>query len=153
MKRLMLATIIGIAVAVVAWHSASETRAVTADKAAMAPVESSMHEFMEYVFQPTYKRLKVNMASAPSDNQGWKAIKSDALILAEASNLILLRTAGKNQADWNAHGVQSREYGGQLYRAAKAKDFAAAKKLYAQMLNQCNACHKQFATGKYQLAP
>ena len=29
-----------------------------------------MHEFMEYVFEPNYKRLKVVMASEPADNAG-----------------------------------------------------------------------------------
>jgi hypothetical protein len=29
------------------------------------PVESDMHEFMEYVFSPTYERLKASMASLP----------------------------------------------------------------------------------------
>ena len=36
---------------------------VSTDEA--APVEDSMHEFMEYVFQPTYLRLKASMAAAP----------------------------------------------------------------------------------------
>ena len=40
-------------------------------------VEPSMHEFMEYVFQPTYPRLKHSMMAVPADNKGWKAIKSD----------------------------------------------------------------------------
>ena len=32
----------------------------------VVPVEESMHEFMEYVFQPTYLRLKQSMAAAPA---------------------------------------------------------------------------------------
>jgi hypothetical protein len=65
----------------------SESRSTTvhADSPALTsqpqPVEMDMHEFMEYVFQPTYKRLKSSMASEPADNV-WKGIKSDALILA-----------------------------------------------------------------------
>ena len=37
-------------------------------------VEDSMHEFMEYVFQPTYKRLKVSMATEPEDKAGWLSL-------------------------------------------------------------------------------
>ena len=33
----------------------------------------------------------LQMAAAPADNAGWKAVKSDALILAEGGNLLLLR--------------------------------------------------------------
>ncbi len=38
----------------------------------IVPVEDSMHEFMEYVFQPTYLRLKQSMAAAPADNKDGK---------------------------------------------------------------------------------
>ena len=54
-------------------------------------VEDSMHEFMEYVFQPTYRRLKLSMAAEPNDNKDWKTIKSDSLILAESCNLLFAR--------------------------------------------------------------
>ena len=37
--------------------------------AAPTPVEPDMHEFMEYVYQPTYKRLKVSMAAEPTEDR------------------------------------------------------------------------------------
>ena len=116
-------------------------------------VESSMHEFMEYVYQPTYKRLKVSMKAEPSDRNGWKAIKADSLILAESANLLLMRTPDENGADWNQSAVATRKLGGDLYRAAGEKDFESAAKAYRSMLTNCNACHKKFADGKYQLKP
>ena len=116
------------------------------------PVESNMHEFMEYVFQPTYKRLKSVMAKAPSDKQGWKSIKSDALILAEGGNLLLLRKSEKAPAEWTKFSLAVREAGGQLYRAAQQKDFSASRNAYEHMLTKCNSCHQQFAGGKHQLA-
>jgi hypothetical protein len=67
----------------------------------LVPVDRSMHEFMEYFFQPSYQRLKPVMAAAPSANAGWKAIKSDSLILAEGGNLLLLRTPLRDPAKWN----------------------------------------------------
>ena len=116
-------------------------------------VEDSMHEFMEYVFQPTYRRLKVSMASEPADNSGWKAIKSDSLILAESCNLLFARTPDEDGKDWNAHAVASRDAGAKLYKAARGKDYAAAKRSWGMMLNNCNACHKQFENGKHILTP
>ena len=125
--------------------------AAVADEAEV--VEDSMHEFMEYVFQPTYKRLKVTMATAPADNQGWKAMKSDALILAESCNLLFARTPDKDGADWNKHAAASRTHGAELYQAARAKEFAKATSAYKSMLNNCNACHRQFEKGKHILQP
>jgi hypothetical protein len=122
-----------------------------ADKAEI--VEDSMHEFMEYVFQPTYRRLKVAMASEPQDNAGWKAIKSDSLILAESCNLLFVRTPEEDGADWDKYAAASRNDGGALYQAARAKDFAKATTAYKSMLDNCNACHRQFEDGKHILAP
>jgi hypothetical protein len=121
--------------------------------AAPQPVEPDMHEFMEYLFQPTYRRLKLSMASAPADNAGWKAIKADSLILAEGGNLLLGRAPDGDAAAWDALSVAVRELGGQLYQAAKNKDFDTARGHYQAMLLKCNACHDQFAGGEHQLTP
>jgi hypothetical protein len=65
------------------------------------PVEDSMHEFMEYVFQPTWLRLKVSMATAPTDNKGWKALKS--AICCWAENLTNMVTTGSNMRSHQRH--------------------------------------------------
>ena len=122
-------------------------------KAAPSPVEPSMHEFMEYVFQPPYKRLRTLMATEPADNAAWKAIKSDSLILAEAGNLLLIRHPEENEAFWREHAVTVRDLGGHFYQAARKKDYSTAKKSYTAMLQKCNSCHDAFADGKYQLMP
>jgi hypothetical protein len=49
--------------------------------------------------------------------------------------------------------VAVRATGGDLYQAAKKKDFPAARKHYETMLTKCNACHTQFAHGEHQLSP
>ncbi len=133
--------------------SAGYSPLISAADGEVVPVEDSMHEFMEYVFQPTYLRLKQSMAAAPADNKGWKAIKSDALILAESCNLLYGRKPEEHGEDWVGHATASKEQGAKLYGAAKAKDFEAATSAYKAMLNNCNACHKQFEDGKHILQP
>ena len=117
------------------------------------PVEEDMHEFMEYLFQPTYNRLKPLMASAPSNNAGWKGIKADSLTLAEGGNLLLSRVPEKDSEKWIEWSIAVRATGGDMYQAAKKKDFEAARKLYEMMLTKCNACHTHFAEGEHQLSP
>ena len=121
----------------------------------LKPVEPDMHEFMEYVFQPTFRRLHAAMSAIPENNNGWKAIKADALILAEGGNLLLMRSPDDKEqaATWNGHSVTVRDFGGQLYQAAKKKDFVGARKRYVAMVQSCNACHIDFAGGKHQLKP
>ncbi|PQO47954.1 cytochrome c [Blastopirellula marina] len=117
------------------------------------PVETDMHEFMEYVFQPTYKRLKAAMATEPTENAAWKEIKSTSLILAESGNLLLERAPEKEAAAWDEYSIAVRTLGGDLYHAAKKKDYAAASTSYKAMLQKCNACHDKFAHGEHQLSP
>ena len=112
-----------------------------------------MHEFMEYVFEPPYKRLHVAMAAPVTDKKVWKGIKSDALILAEGGNLLLSRVPEKDGEAWTSNATEVRKLGGQFYRAAKKRDYPAAMKAYATMLKSCNACHNKFADGKHQLKP
>lgn len=116
------------------------------------PVEGDMHEFMEYVFEPTYQRLKQSIAKEP-DAAGWKALKSDALILAEGANLLLFRTPAEDGNAWNENSASVRDLGGKLYAAAKKKDFKAARSEYESMLVNCNRCHTKFAKGEHQLEP
>lgn len=134
--------------------AAEQTLVKVAVKAAqLEPVETDMHEFMEYVFQPTYKRLKVAMSEAPKDNSGWKAIKADSLILAEGGNLTMMRPPADDNEDWNQLCAEVRDHGKSLYTAARKKDYETAHKSYVMMLKKCNACHDQFAGGEHQLAP
>jgi hypothetical protein len=117
------------------------------------PVEQDMHEFMEYVFEPAYKRLKPALAAPPADNSGWKIIKADGLLLAEGGNLLLLRKPEDDKAAWDELSAAVRDAGSALYQAARAKDYPAARGHYEAMLKKCNACHDKFAAGEHQLAP
>ncbi len=129
--------------------SALAQEAAPEDKA----VEPDMHEFMEYVCEPPCKRLKAALATAPADNAAWKGIKSDSLILAEAGNLLLRRPPEKDAAAWVAHSKKVRDTGILLYAAAKKKDTVETRKQWEGLLQNCNACHTQFADGEHMLKP
>ena len=129
--------------------SALAQEAAPEDKA----VEPDMHEFMEYVCEPPCKRLKAVLATAPADNAAWKGIKSDSLILAEAGNLLHRRPPEKDAAAWVAHSKKVRDTGILLYAAAKKKDTVETRKQWEGLLQNCNACHTQFADGEHMLKP
>ncbi|MFO0939696.1 MAG: hypothetical protein U0930_02900 [Pirellulales bacterium] len=131
--------------------SASEPIAVADGE--MKPVDVNMHDFMEGMFQVPYRRLKTAMEKEPTDPPGWKALRSDALILAEACNLLLIRKPEKDVPDWLKYSIASRDAGADIVKAAKQKDFAASKEAYIRMLDHCNACHKQFENGKHIMKP
>ena len=125
----------------------------TATSTPIVPVDTNMHDFMEGMFQAPYRRLKEAVANEPKDNTGWKAIRSDLLIMAEGSNLLVLRKPEKDHAKWDELSLASKQAGELAFKAAKLKNFAETRKSYEAMLVHCNECHKVFANGKHQLTP
>ena len=116
-----------------------------------APVEESMHEFMEYYFEPGYKRLKPAMENDSPDRQAWKAIKGDSLMLAEGGNLLMMRKPSEDVEAWNEAAKAVRDHGAELYQAAKEGNRENALTAYKAMINNCNRCHDSHADGKHQL--
>lgn len=126
-----------------------------ADKQKPQPVavEDDVHEFMEYAFEPFFHDLKSSLAAAPKNNKGWKAVKANALILAENGNLLMLRAPDEDAAEWNELSAQLRDQGGKLYRAAKKRDYDVAHAEYVKFVTACNQCHERFADGEHMQKP
>ena len=157
-RKIILLSALAVVLSLLLMRSTTTTNPARADDesptaARIVPVEANMYDFMEGVFQQPYRRLKQVMAAEPTDQQGWKTIQSESLILAEGGNLLLVRNLEVDADKWTEFSVAVREDGAQLFKAAKQKDFAGSKKAYEAMLTHCNACHKQFDDGKNQLAP
>jgi cytochrome c553 len=157
-RRIVLLSALAVVISLLIVGLTSKPNPVRADdkspvSATIVPVDTSMHDFMEGMFQGPYRRLKPALAAEAADRQGWKAIRSESLILAEGGNLLLVRKPEKDTDKWVEFSVAVRESGAQLYQAAKQKDFAGSRKAYESMLTHCNACHTHFDKGKNQLAP
>ena len=120
--------------------------------AELVPVEPEVHDFMEYVFEPVYDRLKKALSEEPNE-EAWESITSGSLTLAEGANLVLIRKRDNAPQEWAKHATDVRQAGSEFYDAAKAKDYAGAKRGFQQLLNECNACHDRFAGGRPNLQP
>ncbi len=116
------------------------------------PIDN-MHHFMEYVFEPAYKRLRASLSTAPADKASWKAVKGDALTLAEASNLLIRRAPKDSHGLWVERATDVRQQGARLFQAARKSDYPTSRIAYRAMIENCNQCHQKFADGKYQLKP
>ncbi len=133
--------------------SPESAQAGSAEPARMVPVEEDMHEFMEYFFQPTYRRLRATMQSSELNSAAWKGVKSDGLILAEGANLLFIRGPEEKREQWEKLATDVREHASELYQAGKKKSGDMAGKSYRAMIESCNACHNAFADGEHQLKP
>ena len=124
-----------------------------AHQQALVPVESDVHEFMEYAFEPFFEQLKASLQQAPADRKSWVPVKANALVLAEAGNLLMLRGPEEHQQQWDALAVDLRDHGQTLYQAAKKRDYAVAREAYVTFVAKCNACHEKFADGEHIQQP
>ena len=155
--RILFSFLFFASLGIAAWTLVTVDSPVEADDAKPAdndiqPVDDDIHHFMEYVFEPNYKRLKAALATEPVDKQAWKGIKGDALTLAECANLLMMRVPEDGYM-WKNMSMGVRGQGSQLYQAARKSDYTSARKAYVSMLQQCNACHTKFADGEHQLMP
>ena len=116
------------------------------------PVDS-MHHFMEYICEPSYKVLRKELAEEPKERRAWRGMKSHMLIIAETSSLVSQRVPeklDKEQAkQWKEIAFSVYESSKELYEAVG--DYKKAKPAYESMIQNCNECHKVFVNGKHQL--
>lgn len=123
---------------------ALEQKLATSDE--LQPVDN-MHHFMEYIYEPVFDHLKTGLENEPGDKAGWNQIKSSAMILAESSILLADRVpedAGDKADAWKMSSKLVYQGGSGVYQAARKKDFASAKKHFADMINGCKQCHEKF---------
>ncbi len=128
-------------------------RAQQKNRRTIKPVEGDMHEFMGHLFGPTFERLRRSIASKPTSDGEWKNIATDALILGEGGNLLLVRSPDEQGDPWASNATGIRTFGSFVYRAAREKDYTTALFNYRHMVEQCNDCHREFAAGEPRLEP
>lgn len=117
------------------------------------PMDVNMHDYMEGVFESSYRRLKPLVSKQPGNNSTWKSIRAESLVLGEGCNSLLFRLPENDADAWKSLAVENREACAALLAAAKEKNYETARKAYEVTLEKCNACHNKFAEGKHQMNP
>jgi hypothetical protein len=105
---------------------------------------TNTHELMEILYEPTFERLKKDMAAQPTERRGWSRIKHDAVGVAELANLAAIREVKDQakQAKWLELARGSQQAGLDLAAAANAKDWTKTQSAYQAVVANCNACHQ-----------
>ena len=118
-------------------------------------------ELMLLVIKPAYDELRKAMATPPADQQQWAVLYQRAARLAEFENLILFRPHERsNTAEWKTLATNARKatmaVAATTLKAlsnAKAADFEAIKKSYADVSAGCNACHRAMSREAPRITP
>jgi cytochrome c556 len=101
---------------------------------------------MEGLALPNYRGLEGLLKKEPADAEAWAFARGQALLLAEAGNLLLLRPprTPEGQDAWFRHSVELREAAAALARTAGSRDYARSRAGLADVANSCNRCHQTF---------
>ena len=65
----------------------------------------------------------------------------------------MLRPPEEETNEWNRLSAELRDSGGELYAAAKTRDYPTTREKYVNFVHKCNACHEQFADGEHLQEP
>jgi hypothetical protein len=100
---------------------------------------------MEGMTMSNFRGLERNLSKNPIDDQSWVYARGQALLIAEASNLLMLRPP-RNQGEpiWFQRSMELRTQAQALAQVLAKKDIEQAKIGMRSLANACNRCHQAF---------
>jgi cytochrome c556 len=119
--------------------------AATAQAPSFQPV-GSMSQLMIYVLYPTSDALFYIERTPPKTDVEWNAVRTQALTLAEAGNLMMMPSR-QREGDWNKDAKMLVDVGTKAFKAAMAKDMDGITALNQELNDACVVCHVQYRPG------
>ena len=104
----------------------------------------SMSELMIRIIYPTSDALFYIERDPPKTDVQWNAIRTQALMLAESGNLMLLPNRQRDQGDWIKETKVMIDLAATAYRAALAKDMNGILAVNDKLADSCIVCHQQY---------
>jgi hypothetical protein len=123
----------------------AEAPAATApsEQVSMRPV-GTMSELMVNIIYPTSDAIFYISTRVPKNDVQWNTLKSQAQMLGESANLLMMPGFGRPQDRWMKDAKLLLDAGTAAFRAAKAKDVAALTALNDQLYTSCVTCHADY---------
>jgi hypothetical protein len=89
--------------------------------------------------------LAIQLASPPGNEDQWALMRSEAAILAESGNWLLLRQPPKGSlTGWQMRAEDFRAAAVVLLQAVERRDFQAAQEALQRLPKSCAACHADY---------
>lgn len=136
----------------VGWLLFAMAGAVVAQAPSFQPV-GSMSELMIRIIYPASDALFYIERDAPKTDVQWNAIRTQALILAESGNLMLLPNRQRDQGDWVKETKVMIDLAATAYRAALAKNMDGILAVNDKLADSCIVCHQQYRANYPKRAP
>jgi hypothetical protein len=100
---------------------------------------------MEGINQANYRGLERLLQQKPADDDTWRFVRGQALLIAEGGNLLMLRPPRSGgQEEWMRRSTDLRETAATLAALAGKQDFERSRAALGDVANACNRCHETF---------
>jgi hypothetical protein len=100
---------------------------------------------MEALAHPNYRGVERLLKERPAEVQSWTFARGQALLIAEAANLLMMRPPrNQGQPTWFERATDLRKAATAVARATSSQDYARARAAFIEMTNSCNRCHQAF---------
>ena len=130
---------------------AGQSAAASAGQPAAPPVTQqpvgTMSELMVTIVYPASDAIFYISTRTPTTEADWIALQGQALMVAEAGNLLMMPAHMRDQDRWLADARLMRDAGAAAFRAAKAKNAEALAALNDQLYESCVTCHQHYRAG------
>jgi cytochrome c556 len=104
----------------------------------------STSQLMISIIYPASNAIFYIHRGAPKDDKEWAAMQANALMMAEAGNLLMMGNRAKDQDNWIKDAKLLVEVGAAAFKAAQAKDADALDALSEQLNTACVTCHQDY---------
>jgi hypothetical protein len=104
-------------------------------------------ELMVTVIKPASDALFYIETRTPADGDGWTALEGQALMVAEAANLLMLPGRARDQHQWIADATLMRDAGAAAFKAAKTRKVEEVAAVSDQLYESCISCHQHYRPG------
>lgn len=104
----------------------------------------TMSQLMVHIIYPASDALFYIEREPPKTDVQWNVIRTQALMLAESGNLLMMPTRARDQGDWIKESKVMVDLAASAYRAALAKDMDSILALNDKLADSCIACHQQY---------
>jgi cytochrome c556 len=104
----------------------------------------TMSQLMVDVIYPTSNDLFYIYREEPKNDVEWGKVRTSALTLAEAANLLMAPQRAYDDEDWMDDAKLLLDVGRKAYNAAVAKDVKAIEALNDELNDACVSCHQDY---------
>jgi hypothetical protein len=115
--------------------------------------DGTMSQLMIDIIYPTSDAIFYVDRDPPKNQKQWNDLRSQALMLAEAGNLLLMEGRARDQKNWALDSKMMIDLGAKAYTAAQNKDLDGLRALNDPLNAACVTCHQQYRPGYHRRPP